>query len=360
MDYFEDLALQYQIIKKRLVDEESIMLYEARVKYAITRDIEELEKLFFDREKEWRCEELENFLNGFSRRKDIILFGAGKIGRTTKQYLEVCGYFPICYCDNKITGVIDGIPVISVNKLIKNQHNAVIIICSQIYRKEMYEELLKNGYPAENILIPGGNRIQIYCGKQYFDLFQPQQKEVFIDAGSFDGNTVVDFFSWFNGNKKDRKCYSLEPVTELYNSIIERCKREKWENVIIQNLATWDKEEIIYLTKDRKENNLIWGGSCVGKIGETMVIGKPIDNICSQNEDVTFIKMDIEGAELKALQGAKNIILKNRPRLAISIYHKPLDIIEIPSYILSLIPEYKLYIRQYAADFTETILYAEV
>ena len=70
--------------------------------------------------------------------------------------------------------------------------------------------------------------------------------------------------------------------------------------------------------------------------------------------------MDVEGSELKALKGAKNIITQQKPRLAISIYHKPLDVFEIPDYILSLVPEYKMYIRQYASDFTETVLYAEV
>ncbi|MCI8672219.1 MAG: hypothetical protein HFI89_01815 [Lachnospiraceae bacterium] len=61
---------------------------------------------------------------------------------------------------------------------------------------------------------------------------------------------------------------------------------------------------------------------------------------------------------MKALQGAVKTIRRNRPRLAVSIYHKPEDIIELPEYILSLHNDYKLYIRHYQMSSCETILYA--
>lgn len=68
--------------------------------------------------------------------------------------------------------------------------------------------------------------------------------------------------------------------------------------------------------------------------------------------------MDIEGSEMEALKGAENTIGKYKPRLAICVYHKPEDIIEIPLKILELNPEYKLYLRHYSYIHTETVLYA--
>ena len=62
-------------------------------------------------------------------------------------------------------------------------------------------------------------------------------------------------------------------------------------------------------------------------------------------ERVTFIKMDIEGAELDALRGASRIIKEQKPKLAISIYHRLEDIIEIPKLIISLRPDYRLYVN---------------
>ena len=68
--------------------------------------------------------------------------------------------------------------------------------------------------------------------------------------------------------------------------------------------------------------------------------------------------MDVEGAELESLKGAQKVIQRDKPKLAICIYHKPEDMVEIPLYIKELIPEYKLYIRHHSNYIFETVLYA--
>ncbi|MCL1983378.1 MAG: FkbM family methyltransferase, partial [Clostridiales bacterium] len=72
----------------------------------------------------------------------------------------------------------------------------------------------------------------------------------------------------------------------------------------------------------------------------------------------TYIKMDIEGAELMALKGAENIIRSHKPKLAISAYHKPEDVYTLPMLIRSYRNDYKFYLRHYTNSLNETVLYA--
>lgn len=73
---------------------------------------------------------------------------------------------------------------------------------------------------------------------------------------------------------------------------------------------------------------------------------------------VNFIKMDIEGAELEALQGAKNILHRYRPQLAICLYHRPSDFTEIPAFLDSLNLGYRFYLGHHYVNQFETVLYA--
>ena len=73
--------------------------------------------------------------------------------------------------------------------------------------------------------------------------------------------------------------------------------------------------------------------------------------------EATYIKMDIEGEEMNALRGAQKLIKEKKPKLAISIYHKDSDMIEIAQFIHNLVPEYKMYVRQHSHSFYDTILY---
>lgn len=74
--------------------------------------------------------------------------------------------------------------------------------------------------------------------------------------------------------------------------------------------------------------------------------------------EVSLIKMDIEGAELQALIGGMHTIIRNKPKLAISLYHKRDDMFKIPLLIHNFCPAYRLYIRHHCTTFSETVLYA--
>ena len=91
--------------------------------------------------------------------------------------------------------------------------------------------------------------------------------------------------------------------------------------------------------------------------GDILINVNALDHITLEYPP-TLIKMDIEGDELAALRGAKNTIIKYKPKLAICIYHSDNDFVDIINYIHKLVPEYKIFIRQHAPFELETVMYA--
>ncbi len=72
---------------------------------------------------------------------------------------------------------------------------------------------------------------------------------------------------------------------------------------------------------------------------------------------IDLLKMDIEGAEQQASRGASQTIQTHRPVLAVSLYHRPADLWEIPLLIEEISPGYRMYLRVYGDMLLETVLY---
>jgi hypothetical protein len=75
---------------------------------------------------------------------------------------------------------------------------------------------------------------------------------------------------------------------------------------------------------------------------------------------VTFIKADVEGYEMRCLCGAASVIKRDKPKMALCVYHKPEDIFDFIEYISTIVPEYKFKLRHHSRNWTETVLYAFV
>jgi len=89
----------------------------------------------------------------------------------------------------------------------------------------------------------------------------------------------------------------------------------------------------------------------------TVISTVTIDKVAGGRR-VTFIKMDVEGAELRSLKGAEKIIERDHPRLAVSIYHSPEDMVDIIRYMKRRYPFYTLYVRHYTSFYADTVMYA--
>lgn len=340
------------LVYNKLCDEESKEIFEARLKYIIDGNIDDFSSYFFSKNKKIYCPELDEYEKK-NKSKEYIIFGGGNEGKKAYRILKACNKKVITWSDNDrhLWGeIIENLPVIMPGKLISDYQDKTIIITPRSFMFEIYQQLLMMGFPRERIFIPQNGFLLAFCGQQYFDLFSASEKEIFVDAGCWDGDTSKKFVTWCGNNYE--KIYAFEPDENCWQNCEMTFQRENIEKIEFIKKATWNKTDILSF------QGIGIGSSRVGKFRNSYQIPTvSIDEILN-NERVTFIKMDVEGSELKTLQGAEKCIKSYKPKLAVCVYHKAEDLWVLANYIIKLNAEYKLYLRHYTSCEYETVLYA--
>ncbi|HSA06936.1 MAG TPA: FkbM family methyltransferase [Candidatus Gastranaerophilales bacterium] len=182
----------------------------------------------------------------------------------------------------------------------------------------------------------------------YFDkeIFTLENNEIFIDGGGFTGDTSLDFIK--QTNEVYKKIFLFEPCMENF-------EKAKYNLRAFENINFYQKGIDKFNRIIGFETNLNKVGCHISETGNETVETVAIDAII--DEPVTMIKFDIEGYEKKGLLGAKKLIEKYAPKLAICSYHRPSDLWEIPQIIKQICPEYKLYLRIYGGN-PDSVVYA--
>lgn len=331
---------------------------------------------------------------------NVALYGAGKYGKhaleNIKKYLPQLNVL-FFLDDNKVRNdkKVDGIEIYSLSEALKERTDFSILITnyyinsvlkkiescnydvnkvffwSELLIKDIEKEVLNDN---RNKLERVYNDLSDYQSKmiykkiiearftkkidflsqtcqtnQYFpeDIFSLSENEVFVDAGAFDGDTIRQFLKITK--QKYKYIYAFEPD----ESNLKKMKKNHYdENIIVYNAGLYDKTAQIGFSANK-------GGSSTVEIENSNKIQTyKFDELELPDHKITFVKMDIEGSELKALKGMKETIKKYKPKLAICIYHKFEDLWELPMYIKELVPEYRLYMRNYTTYLDEIVLYA--
>lgn len=168
----------------------------------------------------------------------------------------------------------------------------------------------------------------------YRDILHLTKDEVILDLGAYDGDTIREFLSVTDGEYE--KIIAFEPDAKNFKKLTK--KTENLERIDRYNLGAWDKEETLYFQKKAAR------GSRTEKDGIPVEF-RSVDGTVT--DKLTFIKMDIEGAELKALKGAEKTIREHHPKLYVCAYHRDEDMYTLPLKINELCPEYKIYYRHH-------------
>jgi FkbM family methyltransferase len=178
-------------------------------------------------------------------------------------------------------------------------------------------------------------------------LFEFAKDEVYVDGGSYDGDTIRSFIARVHGRFSDVYAFEPDPVT--FAKLTENFRDEPRVHPIHAGLYSHGGN---LRFRDDASRGAIFAAD-----GEIEMPVTTIDDVLGSRR-LTYVKMNIEGAEIDALQGGRNAIRKWRPRLALSIYHRASDLWRIPQLVLELNPDYRLYLRQHDGGIIETVLYA--
>lgn len=171
--------------------------------------------------------------------------------------------------------------------------------------------------------------------------------EVYVDAGAFDGDTVRLFMARVHG--RFARVYAFEPDPKTFATLKRNFAAEP--RVVPINAGLFSRKGTLRFRDDASR------GAIFAADGSIDMEVTTLDEVVGSGR-VTFIKMNIEGAEIDALNGAQQTIQRWRPKLAISAYHRPSDLWGIPTLVRRLSEDYGLYLRQHDGGVIETVLYA--
>ncbi len=335
-------------VYQHLNDDYSRFLYEKRCMWSLSGDeryIDDILRSLIDKEG----------LDALIRKAEsvadrLVIRGIGNEYRTLKRLFP--GLQFSCFTDRDpiklAMGEVDGHRVIPLPEFYENYDDQYVLINSSAFCREIEEELRAHGIGEDHILNFGA---LCRCGKQYFEeeIMKPQDHEVFVDGGCYDGTTFRNFIRWCDGRYE--RIYSFEPDRHNYERTRNSLDRDAIRGVQLYNKGLWDKAETLHFNEEEGQ------GSAIADGGGTVIETVSVDMV-AEGAAVSFIKLDVEGAEYEALKGAERTIRDHHPRLAVSIYHKPEDIFTLPELILSFSEDYRFYLRHYQLSRYETILYA--
>ncbi len=342
--------METRSIYASLGDDCSREIFSDRLLYSCTGDYQYIRRML--NRLSWVQEFCDLFKKFQHPDSKLFLYGAGIDAARFLQFYPKCPFEAFCdKSEGKQHQGFQGhrvVPPSHLFDLIKKGVSIQIVITTARYNKEIESSLLSHGISKTQIL-NFGEIVDSLIRSQYFEsaLFSLTNQEVFVDGGCFDTTTSLQFIKACNGQYK--QILAFEPELENYNICKDRFKTITHGKIYHGGL--WKEHGTMDFIGNAQGGHLVSGN---GKGGVPVYSLDLIDDAT----EISFIKLDIEGAELDALHGAESIIRSNHPKLAICVYHKPEDIITIPSLILEYNPAYSLFFRHYSFVQEETVLYA--
>ncbi|HYK37954.1 FkbM family methyltransferase [Alloacidobacterium sp.] len=170
------------------------------------------------------------------------------------------------------------------------------------------------------------------------DLLDLRADEVFIDCGAFDGDTVAQFIRQNGESFGSIVAFEPDPLnSEKLQRRLEQFPESIRRKIVAHPQALGARSETVYFNSDGTDQSKSGSGSIAV---ECVTLDEAL-----RNSTPTLIKFDIEGAELDALEGAREVIARSRPVLAVSAYHKQDHLWRVPLALQQLCSDYAFFLR---------------
>lgn len=347
----------------------------------------------------------------------IVLFGAGGLGRRTLANLRRLDLQPLAFADNNSAlwnTSIDGVPVYSTAKAAElHGDNAVFVVtiwgsqardrmsdriqqlrdrgCKRVVPAGLlfwkfpqvflpyfpldlphkalscaaeikrafdlfHDEPSRREYVAQVAFRLLLSYDELTCSpesKHYFppDLIQLRNDEIFVDCGAFDGDSIAEFVDRRGNSFQSIVAFEPDPANRRkLNERLDRYSDSIRNKVHTLPYAVGARTETVSFTSSGTDQ------SKVGE-GESLVECVTLDEVLLDSRP-SLVKFDIEGAELAALAGARKMISRCRPVLAVSAYHEQNHLWRVPLTLAQICEDYQFFLRPHGSEGWDLACYA--
>ena len=352
----------------------------------------------------------EQLVDKLTQYSHILLYGAGIYGNETLNFIrknlhngtEAVSAF-IDDTPNKIGTTVNNIPVLRPDLGVTAFPDSLILLCcDERGHSTMTDKLLAMGISKERILVPeiafldfdedpqfirtfeneircvgemlsdGLSKRVLYnvlqyrlthdsrlldtisdnVSRRYFDkdLLNGVGKGSYLDCGSYRGDSLEGYLQYCGAEIENVTC--CEPDIDNFKHLRAYADTLDIPDIHLENKGVWHTAGVLHFAATGDKS------SSIASKGTQSIAVDTVDHLVGDGS-LDFLKIEVNGAEFEALLGACQVIRRETPVVAVSVYHNREDILRIPLLLKALSPQYHLYLRYYGVKtLTDIVCYA--